>query len=216
MVSQNLGLVWSVVRKFSNRGYENDDLFQLGSIGLLKAIDNFDPVFGVQFSTYAVPMIMGEIKRFMRDDGIIKVSRSVKELAIRIKTAVEIFEKKKGRAPTMSELAENVDAKIEDIVFALDACALPDSLYKNDDDLNAISLIDKLEDNSSSEEDIVDKITLNQVIGNLKCRDRQIIVMRYYKGLTKSQIEKQLGISQVQVSRIEKKVLESMKNTLTC
>lgn len=216
LFSQNIGLIWSVVKRFSNRGYESDDLFQVGSIGLLKAIDNFDPSFDVQFSTYAVPMIMGEIKRFLRDDGMIKVSRSVKELAMKTKSTTEIFEKKNGRTPTISEISNILGCESEDVVFALYACQSHESLYNNDDDDKALSLINKIEDTALSEEEIVDRLTLKQAINSLKYRERQIIILRYFKGLTQSQIAQKLGISQVQVSRIEKKVLETMKKIMTC
>ncbi len=217
LVDENLGLVKSLISRFDNRGYERDDIFQLGCIGLIKAIHKFDSTYGVRFSTYAVPMIIGEIKRFLRDDGIIKVSRSLKQTATKVKITKEALSKKLGREPTIHEIADELKLDKEEIVLALESSAQPDYLYDviHQNDGSPIYLIDKIsEAKSSDNEKIIDKIALKEALGKLKPRERQIIVLRYFKDKTQSEIAKGLGISQVQVSRIEKKVLEVMKNIL--
>lgn len=217
LVSMNIGLVKSVMRRFMNRGYEADDLFQLGSIGLIKAIQKFDTKFNVRFSTYAVPMIIGEIKRFLRDDGIIKVSRSLKQTANKAKVAKERLSKELGREPTINEIAIDIDVDKEDIIMALESNLAPEYLYDviHQNDGSPIHLIDRVSANDNEDLNLVDKITLKEVISKLKPRERQIIVMRYYNDKTQTEIAKILGISQVQVSRIEKRVLSSLKKTLT-
>lgn len=216
IVNHNLGLVKSVLNRFKNRGYETEDLFQLGSIGLIKAIQKFDPKFQVKFSTYAVPMIIGEIKRFLRDDGIIKVSRSLKQTASKVKMAKERLTKEYGREPTIQEISEDIKVDKEDIIMALDSNHHPDYLYDiiHQNDGSPIHLIDKLEDEGESDIKILDRIALKQGLSKLKPRDRQIIIMRYFKDKTQTEIAKMLGISQVQVSRIEKRVLKNMKKML--
>lgn len=217
LVSNNIGLVKSVMRRFMNRGYEADDLFQLGSIGLIKAIQKFDTKFNVRFSTYAVPMIIGEIKRFLRDDGIIKVSRSLKQTANKAKVAKERLSKELGREPTINEIAIDIDVDKEDIIMALESNLAPEYLYDviHQNDGSPIHLIDRVSANDKEDLNLVDKITLKEIISKLKPRERQIIVMRYYNDKTQTEIAKILGISQVQVSRIEKRVLSSLKNSLT-
>ncbi len=216
IVNSNIGLVWSVVRKFSNRGHDLEDLFQIGCIGIIKAIKNFDPAFDVKFSTYAVPMIMGEIKRFLRDDGMIKVSRHLKELASKAKITKEILENELGRDPKLSEIAERLGEHVEDLAVALEANAAPESLYKsiNEGDKSPMFLIDKIARASSGENEIIDRIALGQAIKSLEKRDKSIIILRYFKGKTQSEIAKMLGISQVQVSRLEKKILNHMKELI--
>lgn len=217
LVDENLGLVKSLVSRFDNRGYERDDIFQLGSIGLIKAIHKFDSSYGVRFSTYAVPMIIGEIKRFLRDDGIIKVSRNLKQTATKVKYTKESLLKRFGREPTINEIADELNIDKEDIVLALESNIQPDYLYDviHQNDGSPIHLIDKIsETKSDNNEQIIDNIALKQAISKLKPRERQIIVLRYFKDKTQSEIAKGLGISQVQVSRIEKKVLGIMKNIL--
>ncbi len=217
LVSNNLGLVRSVMRRFSNRGHDRDDLFQLGCIGLIKAIQKFDFSFNVRFSTYAVPMIIGEIKRFLRDDGIIKVSRSLKQTAARVRATKERLQKKHGKEPTLQQIADDLDITKEEIVMALDSSAYPEYLYDviYHDDGAPIHLIDKIGGTDSFEDgDVIDRIMLQDAISKLEPRERQIIFLRYFKDQTQTEIAKVLGISQVQVSRIEKKVLQNMKDLM--
>ena len=215
VVNSNTGLVWSIVRKFLNRGTEADDLFQIGCIGLIKAIEKFDMTFEVRFSTYAVPMIMGEIKRHLRDDGIIKVSRSLKELSVKAKSAMDRMSKEMGREPTVSEVAKEVGVTVEELVMALDATVMPESINAKigGDGKEIESLIGCDED---MERTVVNKIAIKDALSGLTARERQIIILRYFKDKTQSQIASQLGISQVQVSRIEKKVLAQMRDKIIC
>jgi len=215
LVENNIGLVKSVVKRFLNRGYEYEDLFQLGSIGLLKAIKNFDINYNVRFSTYAVPMIVGEIKRFLRDDGIIKVSRSLKEMHSKLKLAKDRMAKEMGREPTLNEISEELGIPREDLIMALDATASPEYLYNtiHQDDGSPIFLIDKISANNDYNSEMLDRITLKEMISKLKPRERQIIIMRYFQDKTQTQIAQKLGISQVQVSRVEKKILEKLKQS---
>ena len=215
LISNNLGLVRSVVSKFSNIGYERDDLFQLGSIGLIKAIYKFDPSYNVKFSTYAVPMILGEIKRYLRDDGMVKVSRSLKQLAIKVKMQGEMLSKKLGRDPTIEELAEAIGVEKEDVVMAIESNFSVEYLQGviHEEEGSPICLIDKISQKGEAEEDkVVDNILLKEVLGKLDKRERQIIMLRYFEDKTQSEIGELLNISQVQVSRIEKKVLHKLKS----
>ncbi len=217
LVEKNIGLVWSIVKRFQNRGYEVDDLYQIGSIGLIKAINKFDISYDVKFSTYAVPMIIGEIKRFIRDDGIIKVSRSLKEIASKARITKEIISKELGREPSVNEIAERINVSPEELVLALEAGCTPESLYSTvgEGDNTPILLIDRINaDNNSSEVDLIDKIAIRQILDSLDTRERQIIILRYFKEKTQVQIAKLLGISQVQVSRIEKKILKDIKHKM--
>lgn len=216
IVSENTGLIWSIVRRFTNRGYEAEDLFQIGSIGLLKCIDKFDLSYDVKFSTYAVPMIMGEIKRFLRDDGMIKVSRPLKEMAVKAKYAREQIVQKEGREPTVQELAEVIQVSVEELALAMEAGMEIESLYStiHQGDGSPIYLIDKLEQSQSRDENVIDMIALKQIISQLDEKERQIIVMRYFADKTQAQVAKIVGISQVQVSRIEKKILKTLKEKL--
>lgn len=213
IVEENTGLVWSVVRRFFGRGHEADDLFQVGCIGLIKAIQKFDPAFEVKFSTYAVPMIMGEVKRYIRDDGIIKVSRSLKELSARAKATKENLSRTKGREPTVSEIAETLGVDVAELVMALDSSIAPESLSKIQGDDNR-ELIDKIE-GTDTENEVIDKLAINEALETLKPRERQIIILRYFQQKTQMQIADMLGISQVQVSRIEKKVLGEMRKKIS-
>ncbi|SHH39302.1 RNA polymerase sporulation sigma factor SigF [Clostridium grantii] len=214
LVEINLPLVAALTKKFMNRGYEYDDIFQIGSMGLIKAIQNFDLSYDVKFSTYAVPMIMGEIRRFLRDDGFIKVSRNVKYLAKKIHYGKEKLTQSLKREPTIQELAEYMDISKEELVFSMDATLEPQYLYEiiHQEDGAPIYLMDKL----TEEEDlsIADKMNLKDVLSTLDKRSRQIIMLRYFKDVTQMNVAKMLGISQVQVSRIEKKVLSQMKEKL--
>lgn len=217
LVEKNIGLVWSIVRRFQNRGYETEDLFQIGCIGLIKAISKFDASFDVKLSTYAVPMIIGEIKRYMRDDGIIKVSRSLKELSNKARITKDIMCKELGREPTINEMANHLNISPEELVMALEAGYSPESLYNTvgEGDNSPIMLIDRINDECSiSETDLIDKIALKQILDTLKPREKQIIILRYFKEKTQVQIAKLLGISQVQVSRIEKKILEEIRKKI--
>ena len=215
LISSNLGLVRSVVGKFANIGYERDDLFQLGSIGLIKAIYKFDTSYNVKFSTYAVPMILGEIKRYLRDDGMVKVSRSLKQLAVKIRVQSEILSKKLGRDPTIEEIAEALNVEKEDVVMAIESNSSVEYLQNviHEDEGTPICLIDKISlKGEEQEEKVVDNILLKEVLGKLEKRERQIIMLRYFEDKTQSEIGKMLDISQVQVSRIEKKVLHKLKS----
>ncbi len=213
LVESNIGLIRSVLRGFMNRGYEVDDLFQIGSIGLLKAIDKFDTSFNVKFSTYAVPMIMGEIKRFLRDDGLIKVSRSLKQVAGQAKRAEEFLSKKYGREPTIQEISDEIGIEREEIVMALESSYQPEYLYSviHQDDGAPLYLIDKISLDTDDQESVLDNIFLKDILNKLQPRDRQVIFLRYYRDKTQTEVAKELGISQVQVSRIEKRIIEDMR-----
>jgi RNA polymerase sporulation-specific sigma factor len=217
LIQVNLPLVSAISKKFLNRGYEYEDIFQIGCMGLVKAVNNFNPEFKVKFSTYAVPMIMGEIKRFIRDDGIIKVSRSVKNVARKIHYDKEALTKKLDRDPTIEELAAFSGINAEEIVFAVESVSGLQYLYDtiHQDDGSPVLLIDKLSENVEEDDEIVDKIALKEALSNLDTKSRQIILLRYFKDKTQVQVAKMLGISQVQVSRIEKKVLKLMKERLS-
>lgn len=214
LVESNTRLVWSVVQRFLNRGYEADDLFQIGCIGLLKSIDKFDLSYDVKFSTYAVPMIIGEIQRFLRDDGTVKVSRSLKETANRIRRTKDELTKRLGRQPKVSEIAEELDITPEDVVFAQDAMRAPSSIhetvYENDGD--PITLMDQIADDDENK--WFDKIALKEAINGLNERERLIVYLRYFKDQTQSEVADRLGISQVQVSRLEKKILKQIKEEM--
>lgn len=218
LIESNLGLVRSIVTKFLNIGYERDDLFQLGSIGLIKAIYKFDPTFNVKFSTYAVPMILGEIKRYLRDDGMIKVSRSLKQIAIKAKTQTEVLTKMLGREPTIDELAKRIGVEKEDLVMALESNFSVEYLHGviHEEEGSPICLIDKISLKGESEEEkVIDNLLLKEVLGKLDKRERQIIMLRYFEDKTQSEIGNILNISQVQVSRIEKKVLLKLKSYIS-
>ena len=213
LVEENVGLVWCVVKRFYGRGTEAEDLFQIGSIGLLKAIDKFDLSYEVKFSTYAVPMISGEIKRFLRDDGMIKVSRSLKELSYKIFQTREALTGSLGREPTLEELANTMNVDKEEIVQAMEAGGEVESLYKpiHQKEGNEIRLVDKLEEKERKEEKILDHMLLAQLLESLDKEERQLIYLRYFADETQSQVGKKLGISQVQVSRMEKRIIENLR-----
>ncbi len=216
LIEMNLPLVSSISKKFLNRGYEYEDIFQIGSIGLIKAINNFDLTYNVKFSTYAVPMIIGEIKRFLRDDGMIKVSRNVKSLARKVNFYKEILTKKLKRSPTIDELADYADVDKEEILFAIESSNSLQYLYDtiHQDDGAPVLLIDKLSEKGVDDGNIIERIALKEALQSLDSKARQIIVLRYFKDKTQVQVAKMLGISQVQVSRIEKKVLIQMRKKL--
>lgn len=212
LVNSNIRLVWSVVQRFLNRGYEADDLFQIGCIGLLKAIDKFDLTFEVKFSTYAVPMIIGEIQRFLRDDGTVKVSRSLKELAHKVRRAKDELSKRIGRLPTVMEVAEEMGITPEEVVYAQEANRPPSSIHETvfENDGDPITLMDQISD--QEEEKWFDQLALKEAMNKLTERERLIVYLRYFKDQTQSEVAERLGISQVQVSRLEKKILRTMKD----
>ena len=215
LVQENTGLVWSVVRRFVGRGHEPEDLFQIGSIGLLKCVDKFNVSFGVRFSTYAVPMIAGEVKRFLRDDGMIKVSRPLKELAVKAKYMRETMQHKTGRVPTIDELAAALETGTEDLVLAMEAGMEVESLHSvvHQGEGTPVLLIDKLEQ-SAAADSMIDLIALKEAILHLAPKERKVIFMRYFQDKTQAEIACAIGVSQVQVSRIEKRVLQSMRSEL--
>lgn len=210
---ENTGLIWSIVRRFLNRGHEGEDLFQIGCIGMLKAIDRFDTEFDVAFSTYAVPMIAGEIRRFIRDDGIVKISRKIKENQMKIMHQREIYINEKKQEPTIEELEKVCDLTKEEIVMAMDASrnveSIDKEMYSKD---SAYTLMDLAEDDTNIEETVLNKIMVQQLMDMLESKERKIINSRYFKNKTQSQVAKEMGMTQVQVSRLEKKILNSMRN----
>lgn len=214
LVERNMRLVWSVVQRFLNRGYDPDDLFQIGCIGLLKSVDKFDLSYDVKFSTYAVPMIIGEIQRFIRDDGSVKVSRSLKETGNKIRKKKDELTKDLGRTPTVQEIATALEINPEDVVLAQEASRSPHSIhetvYENDGD--PITLLDQIADNDTK---WFDKIALQEAINTLDERERLIVYLRYFKDQTQSDVAERLGISQVQVSRLEKKILNFIKEQMS-
>ena len=216
LVMENVGLVWSIVKRFVGRGCELEDLFQIGSIGLLKAIDHFDLTMNVRLSTYAVPMITGEIRRFLRDDGMLKVSRPLKELAMKIGAARERLENTLGREPTIEELAESVGASREEVAASMEAGAAVESIYRpvNRDDEGGGCLADRIAEKTSANEKVLDRIVLTELLSGLSEKEQKIIRLRYFENQTQTVIAKSLGISQVQVSRIEKKILRELREKM--
>ena len=219
LIEDNSRLVWSIVRRFNGRGYDIEDLYQIGSIGLIKAIQRFDTSFEVRLSTYAVPYILGEIKRFIRDDGPIKISRSIKELNIKIIELQKEYLNKYGKEITLEQLAKELKTSKADIAMALDSArpvnSIEDSQYRDNKTDKTISLIDQLSSGKDEENEITNRITIKKLISELKDNEKEVILLRYYKGKTQMQVAKILGITQVQVSRIERKVLDNMKRKLT-
>ena len=216
LFKENTGLIYSVAKRFLGRGVEMEDLFQIGSIGLLKAVDHFDPSYEVRFSSYAVPMIVGEIKRFLRDDGILKVSRSLKENCGRIYQAKEKLEKELGREPGLDEIAAEVELSLEEVILALESTAEVESLHKTiyQGDGNDISLMDRLPEKENGQEQALDRIFLDEMLQSLDARERQLIGMRYFQNRTQTEIAAELGVSQVQVSRMEKRILKKLKEKI--
>lgn len=212
LITENAGLIWSVARRYFGRGTEADDLYQLGCLGFLKAVEGFDLNFGTQFSTYAVPKIAGEIRRFLRDDGTIKVSRMVKEQAATIRNARNQLLISLGREPTVSELSEKTGFSPEEIAVAETATAATESIQRETGE-DGFSLENVLTD-TESEEKIVEKISLRQAIDKLPPRDATVIKLRFFHGLTQERVAKVLSVSQVQVSRIEKKALSALRELM--
>jgi RNA polymerase sporulation-specific sigma factor len=213
VITENIALVWSIVRRFTNRGCDAQDLFQIGSIGLMKAVDKFDESFQVQFSTYAVPMISGEIKRFLRDDGMLKVSRSLKENGWRVQKAKEKLAQELGRDGTINEVAKETGLSIEDIVMAMEANSEVESIYKPvyQSDENEICLVDKLPEPVNKGEQLLNRLVLRELLKKLEEKERKLICLRYFEERTQAEVARELGISQVQVSRLEKKILGRMQ-----
>ena len=214
LVTENSNLIWSIVTRFKDRGYEIEDLYQIGCIGFIKSIKRFDTNYEVKLSTYAVPYILGEIKRFIRDDGPVKVSRSIKELSYKIKLIQNEYITKKGRDIQIKELAKLLKVSKEDIVIAMDSNNTVESIDRKVNDSGDLTIMDKLKSNVDQEKDIVNKITIKTLIEGLDEKSKKIIMLRYYRGKTQSQVAELLGVTQVQVSRLEKKILSSMKHKL--
>lgn len=216
LVLDNMGLIWSIVRRFQGRGYEMEDLFQIGSIGLLKAIDKFDLTYEVRFSTYAVPMITGEIKRFLRDDGMIKVSRSMKEMGMKARTVREALTYSLGREPTVEEIAREMGASKEEVAASMEAGSEVESLYRavQKQEEGGLCLMDKIEDQNQDHEKLLNRMVLEELIGQLEEKEREIILRRYFENQTQTEIARALNISQVQVSRLEKRILKQMRERL--
>ena len=213
LFEENIGLIYSVARRFAGRGAEMEDLFQIGSIGLLKAVDNFDTSFQVKFSTYAVPMIAGEIRRFLRNDGILKVSRSVKENQYKIFKMREELEKLTGREPTVEELADGMNLPVEEVVLIMESRTEVESIYKTvyQGEGTEISLLDKLPEKENQQEKVLNRIFLEEILRTLEPKERQLIAMRYFQDMTQTEIAERLGVSQVQISRMEKRVLGKIR-----
>ena len=219
LIQDNSRLVWSIVRRFNGRGYDTEDLYQIGSIGLIKAIQRFDTNFEVRLSTYAVPYILRKIKRFIRDDGPIKISRSIKELNIKIKELQKEYQNKYGRDISLEEIAKELKTSKEEITMALDSAkpvnSIEDSQYRDNKTDKTISVIEQLSTGKDEETEIANRITIKKLISELKDKEKEVILLRYYKGKTQMQVSRILGITQVQVSRIERRVLENMKRKLS-
>ncbi len=216
LIEENSPLIKSVIKRFRDKGVEYDDLYQIGCLGFLKAIKNFNSEFGVKFSTYVVPMVIGEIKRFMRDDGSIKVSRALKSLNLQINRYIEEFTQKNGRSPSIEELAKHFEIEQQEIILAMDSAKMPISLYTPiEDDSESLSLIDRIEPQEDENGKMLENIALTELVKKLDYRDRKIILLRYYFDKTQSEIAKELNISQVQVSRLENKILNNLRNKLS-
>lgn len=217
LIEQNLGLVHHIVKRFLNRGYEAEDLFQIGVIGLIKAIDKFNTSFEVKFSTYAVPLIAGEIKRFIRDDGMVKVSRTLKENGIKIKYARERLNMQLNREPTLEEVAKEAELSVEEVVLAMEANIQVESIYQSvyQNDGNEIYMVDQLADEGRDEqESMLNHLVVKQLIDGLPETEQRLIILRYYQDKTQTEVAKLLGISQVQVSRMEKKILLGLRERM--
>ena len=218
LIEENNGLIWSIVRRFSGRGYDIEDLYQIGSIGFIKAIQRFDTSFEVRLSTYAVPYILGEIKRYIRDDGPIKVSRSIKELNIKILELQKEYFHKYGRDITLEEISKELKISKEEITMALDSSKPVDSIesakYTDSKTDKTVSILEQISTGKDEQSEITNRITIKKLISELEEKEKEIILLRYYKQKTQMQVSKILGITQVQVSRIERKVLEKMRRRL--
>ena len=217
LIEQNLGLVHHIVKRFLGRGYEAEDLFQIGVIGLIKSIDKFDTGYDVKFSTYAVPLITGEIKRFIRDDGMVKVSRTLKENNVKVKYARERLEGRQNHEPTLEEVAREAALSVEEVVLAMEANVQVESIYKSvyQNDGNEIYMVDQLADEKQNgQEAVLNHMVLNQLLDGLPQKEQKLIWLRYYQDKTQTEVARVLGISQVQVSRLEKKILMNMRQKM--
>ena len=217
LIEQNLGLVHHIVKRFLNRGYDTEDLFQIGVIGLIKAIDKFDPSVDVKFSTYAVPLIAGEIKRFLRDDGMVKVSRTLKENGSRVKYARERLSLRINREPTLQEVSKEAGLTIEEVILAMEANVQVESIYQSvyQNDGNEIYMVDQLADKGKDEQEkMLNHLVIKQLIEGLPETEQKLIRLRYYQDKTQTEVAKMLGISQVQVSRMEKKILLGLRERM--
>ena len=216
LIEENMGLIHHVVKRFLGRGVEAEDLFQIGAVGLVKAVDRFDLSFGVRFSTYAVPMIAGEIKRFLRDDSMIKVSRSLKELAVKAVRLREQLLMERGEEPGVDELAERLRVEPEELVQAMDSCTEVESLQKviSQGDSEGVSLMERVEQGKDEQEALLRRILLEELLSSLDPKERRLIVLRFFHDRTQTQVASELGMSQVQVSRLEKKILSALKEKM--
>ncbi len=216
IVTSNLGLVWAVARRFLGRGHDLEDLYQIGCIGLMKCIDKFDLSYDVKFSTYAVPMISGEIKRFLRDDGIVKVSRTLKETAYKVKKIREEIVNRTGMEPKLEEISSLLEIDMEEIVASLEANVEVESIHKTiyENDGNAIYLIDKIVSEEDEKEEVINHMLIEELMRDLNDEERQLIQMRYYENRTQTEIANVIGVSQVQVSRMEKRILLKMRQQI--
>lgn len=218
LIEENSGLIWSIASRFKERGHPLEDIYQLGVVGFIKAIKNFDESYEVRLSTYVVPVIIGEIKRFLRDDGPVKVSRSIKELSFKINILQKEHLNKTGEEISLQELAKELDTSKEDIAMALDSYNPVTSIYNEtgSDSESNVTVLDKISSGVDEATVLTDKMAVNQLISGLNSKDKEIIMLRYFKEKTQMQVAKMLGISQVQVSRIEKRILNSMRAKLRC
>ena len=219
LIEENNGLIWSIVKRFYGRGHEPEDLYQIGCLGFIKSIKRFNTDFEVKLSTYAVPYMIGEIKRYIRDDGPVKVSRSIKDLGIKIRELQREKINKQGKEPKIQEIAKELNVDLDDVILAMEATNSVESIegtkHINNKDGKSISLLDTLSSEKNEEETITNKLAIGQLLKELKDREKEIILLRYYKEKTQAQVAKILGISQVQVSRLERKILENMKRKMT-
>ena len=219
LIEENNGLIWSIVKRFYGRGHEPEDLYQIGCLGFIKSIKRFNTDFEVKLSTYAVPYMIGEIKRYIRDDGPVKVSRSIKDLGIKIRELQREKMNKQGREPKIQEIAKELNVDLDDVILAMEATNSVESIegtkHINNKDGKSISLLDTLSTEKNEEETITNKLAIGQLIKDINDREKEIILLRYYKEKTQAQVAKILGISQVQVSRLERKILENMRRKMT-
>ena len=216
IILNNVGLIWSVVRRFTNRGYESEDLFQIGSIGLMKAVDKFDLSYDVKFSTYAVPMIIGEVRRYLRDNNSIRVSRSLRDLAYKALQTKETLSRDLQKEPSVSEIALAMGVNREEVVMALESIQEPVSLFEPvfHDDGDAIYVMDQVSDTKNTDARWIENISLSEAMDKLSPREKHILTIRFFEGKTQMEVAKEIGISQAQVSRLEKNALSTMKREL--